>query len=728
MATNTGWLNAQTIANLDRDGKNAWSNTANAEIISNNTYASISITDAQDYSDWLRVSNFGISIPTGATITGIECRVLAYGTVPSINDDRISLVTSDGTVTSTNLAYQDVYTTKQANAKYIYYGGSNELWGSSWNKTAVESTNFGFVFSAGNTGTTTGEARVLHLQIRVHYDEDIKANWKRRCPLTLQSSAIATGSHNDLVFHLSDISFPSEAKDLDGQYGMKSDGSDLRISVDKNGDIQVPYQFERIEMDNNPANTKISLYFKVPNVNSDLGDFTFYIWYGNANASAPTFAKDVWDEWIFVHQYKTEPTALPHVVADESQFGLDVTINSYGTGAVSRVASETIGSGYAYEVNSPSNANCVVGTYPANTNEQSLTNGDQKTIVDKTYVFIGKIEGNNAEHSYNLVTGTTAAAGFPATGTIGFQSGLTPTTANGADVIANWNDGISSTQTGWTSNPTIVSLGHPFAEYNYRQSAVADEVQNNTPLALFGSIKGGIGMSIYENGLVKNNLESYFCQNVDTIFAGEPYPQTQQFALWNETKTETANRGGAVLTVDFTGVIKRSIGVNWHRTFYNQWLNESTSIVTGTAGNTADVVDIKVTVKDIDTSSPIEGARVFLKAASGGSLPVSASVSITRSGSTVTVTHTGHGLSDGLVAIKGSLQSEYNGIKSITVTGDDTYTFEVNGTPITPATGDIKATAVILNDLTDAIGEVVTTFEYTSDQPIVGVARKATEV
>lgn len=67
--------------------------------------------------------------------------------------------------------------------------------------------------------------------------------------------------------------------------------------------------------------------------------------------------------------------------------------------------------------------------------------------------------------------------------------------------------------------------------------------------------------------------------------------------------------------------------------------------------------------------------------------------SITRSGTTATVTvSSGHGFEDDqVVLIEGAAQAEYNGEKRITVTGANTFTFEVTGSPATPATGTITA-------------------------------------
>jgi hypothetical protein len=70
---------------------------------------------------------------------------------------------------------------------------------------------------------------------------------------------------------------------------------------------------------------------------------------------------------------------------------------------------------------------------------------------------------------------------------------------------------------------------------------------------------------------------------------------------------------------------------------------------------------------------------------------VSAGVSITRIGSTATVTlPSPHFLSSGqTIEISGANQVEYNGRFVCTVTGANTLTYTVSGTPATPATGNI---------------------------------------
>lgn len=138
-------------------------------------------------------------------------------------------------------------------------------------------------------------------------------------------------------------------------------------------------------------------------------------------------------------------------------------------------------------------------------------------------------------------------------------------------------------------------------------------------------------------------------------------------------------------------------------------------------------VTVQVVASDATDLSALEDAQVYLQAAAGGDLPSGASVTITRSGNTATVTHTSHGMVTGQkVKIRGANQQPYNIIAPITVTGVNTYTYTVAFSPATPATGTITSTAVILDGLTNASGIVQDTgFNFTNNQPVTGRVRRA---
>lgn len=81
----------------------------------------------------------------------------------------------------------------------------------------------------------------------------------------------------------------------------------------------------------------------------------------------------------------------------------------------------------------------------------------------------------------------------------------------------------------------------------------------------------------------------------------------------------------------------------------------------------------------------------------GFGTPVSVT-SITSALSVATATVTAHGFTTGqAVYILGATQPAYNGLVTVTVTGVNTFTYPIQGTPVSPATGTITVTEQAAN-------------------------------
>jgi len=122
----------------------------------------------------------------------------------------------------------------------------------------------------------------------------------------------------------------------------------------------------------------------------------------------------------------------------------------------------------------------------------------------------------------------------------------------------------------------------------------------------------------------------------------------------------------------------------------------------------SDPVTASVTVKDL-SGNAIQYANVFVKASDGtGPFPFEETVTeIVNSGTTATVTHTGHGMANNdKVLIKGASLQANNGVFSITVTGNDTYTYTMASSPGSSPTGVIKATYVAIFGRTSNVGYI----------------------
>jgi hypothetical protein len=118
---------------------------------------------------------------------------------------------------------------------------------------------------------------------------------------------------------------------------------------------------------------------------------------------------------------------------------------------------------------------------------------------------------------------------------------------------------------------------------------------------------------------------------------------------------------------------------------------------------------------------------VLVKAAAGGSLPVNATVTITNSGTTATVSHTAHAMATGdKVLIGGASLTANNGVFAITKLTDDSYSYTMGSSPGSNPTGIIKSTYVLLSGDTDGNGQLSMSRSFSTNQPVAGWARKST--
>ena len=311
----------------------------------------------------------------------------------------------------------------------------------------------------------------------------------------------------------------------------------------------------------------------------------------------------------------------------------------------------------------------------------------------------------------------TATDGNPITGT-SFSS-------HSGDCV--WGDPDNNLETGGTDISYAGQLDCYYAAWAHWAEA---DNSGNVPLDKTTEIRD----KLFRRGALPN----------ETITSGTPAAmQTQLDALADTEipdwplgiRVEVAT-GSSDLELEADNITFSSrctLELEWQGTGVLTWVQRNgssldTSKIYASLGGTVTIVPVVVTVKDVATGGVIEGARVLLTSDTGGSLPYQASVTITRSSTTATVTHTTHGFSTGQkVLISGASQYEYTGVKTITVTGTNTYTFSVSGSPATPATGTITSTTVLAEDLTDVAGQLTTELRYSSDQPVGGRVRRGTD-
>lgn len=163
-ATTSGPNSPGTMADDATVGTVAWSNPDNAKT-SNDVYAVAGSSGT--VSHYLKATNFGFSIPVGATINGILAEVerKASGPDSTSQDNQVKIVKSDGTIGTTDKA--DTVTNWPTTDAYKSYGSSSDLWGETWTPSDINDVDFGVVLSAKIQGASV--RNIDHIRITVSY-------------------------------------------------------------------------------------------------------------------------------------------------------------------------------------------------------------------------------------------------------------------------------------------------------------------------------------------------------------------------------------------------------------------------------------------------------------------------------------------------------------------------------------------------------------------------------
>lgn len=156
-----------TFASDSTVGTVSWSNPTNASA-SDDTDANARVDS--NNSHYLKATDCGFQVPTGAIIDGIQLRVeKAEGdSLHNIVDNSVRVL-KGGVYTGDDKASGTEWSTTDA---YTSYGGSSDLWGTTWTAADINAADFGAGISA-NGGSSGADAFVDHIEIIVSYTEPI---------------------------------------------------------------------------------------------------------------------------------------------------------------------------------------------------------------------------------------------------------------------------------------------------------------------------------------------------------------------------------------------------------------------------------------------------------------------------------------------------------------------------------------------------------------------------
>ncbi|MBK9338507.1 MAG: PKD domain-containing protein [Lewinellaceae bacterium] len=187
---------AGTGTNVTGVGTVAWTNPGN--IVSDNGSSATASrgTDGTVTTNYLQGTNLGFTIPSGATINGIQVSMNRFASVSSGSDnvqDNIVRLIKAGTVTGDNKAVAGNWAT--ATGTVVSYGGASDLWGTTWTPAQINASNFGAALSANITrdnGIVTGS--VDYISITVYYTIDHTISW-----YTVSSGGTAVQTESSLT-------------------------------------------------------------------------------------------------------------------------------------------------------------------------------------------------------------------------------------------------------------------------------------------------------------------------------------------------------------------------------------------------------------------------------------------------------------------------------------------------------------------------------------------------
>lgn len=142
----------------------AWVNPNNVKV-SDVSYTTVELD--QQSSERLLCTNFGFTIPVGATIDGVLLEVQQKSDQTGVIRDHSVTLTKNGTTGSGS----DKATATQwpASAAYASYGGSSDLWGTTWTVAQINASTFGALLETDEAGTNVDTAYIDHVRITVYY-------------------------------------------------------------------------------------------------------------------------------------------------------------------------------------------------------------------------------------------------------------------------------------------------------------------------------------------------------------------------------------------------------------------------------------------------------------------------------------------------------------------------------------------------------------------------------
>lgn len=160
--TDIDWSNPGNITASD--------NSRASAVVNNNGFSPFGLTRQ------LRATNFGFSIPNGATIYGVKAEIERYFNEDSgsgfgnVQDITVRLIDNNGSLVGNNKAITGVKWPVAGGEAYAEYGGKLDNWGVSLTSSMVNDADFGLALVCQNVqASMNATAYVDHIRLTVYY-------------------------------------------------------------------------------------------------------------------------------------------------------------------------------------------------------------------------------------------------------------------------------------------------------------------------------------------------------------------------------------------------------------------------------------------------------------------------------------------------------------------------------------------------------------------------------
>jgi hypothetical protein len=148
-----------------------WSEAANARCDDDETRAYAAPLVKGEFTQALKISNFGFALPADARVEGIEVVIIRKGDVAGAIIDKSVKLMKGNAVVGSDLHARDLW---DDNWTAAYYGDENEDWDQPWTVREINSPGFGVAVSAMSAGAIA-RPQIDEVLVTVHFSYGVES-------------------------------------------------------------------------------------------------------------------------------------------------------------------------------------------------------------------------------------------------------------------------------------------------------------------------------------------------------------------------------------------------------------------------------------------------------------------------------------------------------------------------------------------------------------------------